>query len=261
MGENESEGLIMSKKPTEECLRNIITPKILEQLGVSCYNDLEFDQGSLKIPTKLNKRFSEHYLNFYNCKTVQIDGEKHHLPLGCEVMLSNATLSTSKRPNLGSFDYDNLNCKSDSIIPEGWDSKLNVPQGETYIHRAHIVAHELFEDWKWKEDRDIKYFTQAAWSNLSSQKASIGKNQAYYEWLIKDKLLKDKDLEINYRVQLIYEEDEILPRGTLIKAVCMKKSNLYNVVDQINVFIPNADPRLDINYKKAVFTIKENTHV
>lgn len=176
-------------------------------------------------------------------------------------MLSNATLSTSKRPNLGSFDYDNLNCKSDSIIPEGWDSKLNVPQGETYIHRAHIVAHELFEDWKWKEDRDIKYFTQAAWSNLSSQKASIGKNQAYYEWLIKDKLLKDKDLEINYRVQLIYEEDEILPRGTLIKAVCMKKSNLYNVVDQINVFIPNADPRLDINYKKAVFTIKENTHV
>ena len=258
---NESEGLIMSKKPTEECLRNIITPKILEQLGVSSYNDLEFDQGSFKIPTKLNKRFSEHYLNFYNCKTVQIDGGKHHLPLGCEVMLSNATLSTSKRPNLGSFDYDNLNCKSDSIIPEGWDSKLNVPQGETYIHRAHIVAHELFEDWKWKEDRDIKYFTQAAWSNLSSQKASIGKNQAYYEWLIKDKLLKDKDLEINYRVQLIYEEDEILPHGTLIKAVCMKKSNLYNVVDQINVFIPNADPRLDINYKKAVFTIKENTHV
>ena len=53
----------MSKKPTEECLRNIITPKILEQLGVSCYNDLEFDQGSFKIPTKLNKRFSEHYLN------------------------------------------------------------------------------------------------------------------------------------------------------------------------------------------------------
>lgn len=48
----------MSKKPTEECLRNIITPKILEQLGVSCYNDLEFDQGSFKIPTKLNKRFS-----------------------------------------------------------------------------------------------------------------------------------------------------------------------------------------------------------
>lgn len=74
-----------------------------------------------------------------------------------------------------------------------------------YIHR-HIIAHELFEDSSWKYDYKKKYFTQTVWSNQSSQNASQGKNQSYYEWYIKEKLMQDNDLEVNYRVKLIYEK-------------------------------------------------------
>ena len=101
-----------------------------------------------------------------------------------------------------------------------------------------------------------KYFTQTVWSNQSSQNASQGKNQSYYEWYIKEKLMQDNDLEVNYRVKLIYEKNDIIPRGIHIRAVFMKKSERWKVVEQFNVFVPNVDPRMDIDYEQAKFRIK-----
>ncbi|MFI3150433.1 competence protein [Streptococcus suis] len=226
-------------KITKELAESVLTGGI-SQLGVSSMDELTYDDGSFIINKELHKKFARNELSFD--KTIIKGSQK--LPAGCEVMLSRNTLSKTKRPNLA------------FIEPPGWDRRLNIPQGTAYIHRGHIIAHELFEDSSWKYDYKKKYFTQTVWSNQSSQNASQGKNQSYYEWYIKEKLMQDDDLEVNYRVKLIYEKNDIIPKGIHIRAVFMKKSERWKVVEQFNVFVPNVDPRMDIDYEQGKFIIK-----
>ena len=240
-------------KITKELAESVLTG-VISQLGVSSMDELTYDDGSFIINKELHKKFARNELSFD--KPIIKGNQK--LPAGCEVMLSKNTLSETKRkrPNLASFDYDPFSKTIKSIEPPGWDRDLNIPQGSVYIHRGHIIAHELFEDSSWKYDHKKKYFTQTEWSNKSSQNASQGKNQSYYEWYIKKKLRKDNDLEVNYRVKLIYEKNDIIPKGIHIRAVFMKKSERWKVVEQFNVFVPNVDPRMDIDYEQAKFRIK-----
>ena len=142
-------------KITKELAESVLTGGI-SQLGVSSMDELTYDDGSFIINKELHKKFARNELSFD--KPIIKGNQK--LPAGCEVMLSRNTLSKTKRPNLASFDYDPFSKTSKSIEPPGWDRDLNIPQESVYIHRGHIIAHELFEDSSWKYDYKKKYFSK-----------------------------------------------------------------------------------------------------
>ncbi|TWT11973.1 competence protein [Streptococcus sp. sy004] len=234
----------MNRYPKEKEIYQLLGMEKVELIKL-IGNDLEYVEGSFKIKRELYKKIAEERLSFCKSKLLDKDNKQYYLPMGCELMLSSKIFEKNKsRPKF-----------SEHITPVGWDKNLNKAQGDTYIHRGHIIAYELFEDEDWKVDKERKYFTQTEWSNISSHTGSLGRNQSFYENYIKSKLIEDTDLVVNYRVNLIYKKNDIIPRGMHLRAVFMKKSETYRVVDQFNVFVPNVDLRLNIDYKNAKFEV------
>lgn len=255
----------------------VLTKTVLKQLGVSSKYRLIFDNGSFHIRRKVRLTISSQGLDFHQSKKIVKSKEEVLLPIGCKVLLTKNFLANKPRPK----EF------SKKVTPVGWDKKLN--GSVTYINRGHIIAHELYPDDNWKCDKDRKYFTQTEWSNQTSKpdkhgKLKLSKNLAFYESTVKSFLENNPDGKVFYSVELLYDRDDLIPRGIHIKYKCFKKiichekcvcgkkclhnkkcNNKYcqsfKTVNSCNIFIPNADPRLDINYEKADFKIKENTHV
>lgn len=230
---------------------SVLTKTVLKKLGVSSKDKLIFDNGSFHIQTKFRLNIISEGLDFDQSVEIVKNEKIFLLPIGCRVMLTKNFLAKSPRPK----EFPK------KVTPVGWDSQLN--KCDTYINRGHIIAHELFPDTNWKFDKDRKYFTQTEWSNKSSKSTKegdlkIGKNLAYYESEIKSFLNENNNSQVLYCVKLIYSDDDLIPRGIVLKAIFKKKIEKYSsfvTIKSLHVFIPNIDSRLKIDYKNAIFTI------
>ena len=232
---------------------SVLTETVLKKLGLSSKDKLIFDNGSFHIQKKFRLNIISEGLDFDQSVEIERDSKKFLLPMGCRVLLTNDFLAKQPRPK----EFPR------KVTPVGWDSQLN--RCDTYINRGHIIAHELYPDPNWKFDKDRKYFTQTEWSNKSSKSTKegnlkVGKNLAYYESEIKRFLNENNNSQVLYYVKLIYSDDDLIPRGIVLKAIFKKKIDKYSnfvTIKSLHVFIPNIDSRLKIDYKNAIFTILE----
>ena len=151
------------------------------------------------------------------------------------------TIESQIRPKLGK--------------PAGWDKINKNKDYEVYFHRGHIIAYSLGGD---KEIQGHKYkalkslFTQTAWSNMgkaNKKKEDENKfSQWYFEKIIKDTVVADS---VCMASRPIYRNKaDIIPIGVHLQAVTKERS-------LFNVFLPNIDPNIVIDYKKCTFKLKK----
>ena len=90
--------------------------------------------------------------------------------------------------------------------------------------------------------------TQTAWANEAGDKDNTGQN--YYEGIVRKALHQGK--KVRYQVQDVYDGNNIVPSGAHIQA----KSTDGSV--NFNVFVPNVQSNIKINYATGVATPANN---
>lgn len=141
--------------------------------------------------------------------------------------------------------------------PKGWKELLttNAKKAIRYFHRGHIIAYSLGGD---KEIHGrtckalISLFVQTAWSNMGKDVNKKGFDNKFSQWHFEEKVTKAlKNSSVCLDCRPIYRDKaDIIPIGIHLQAVTENES-------LFNVFIPNIDPNIKINYKNCTFELKK----
>lgn len=117
--------------------------------------------------------------------------------------------------------------------------------------RGHILAYSLVghaRHFDASESNPNNIATQAMWANEANQPTSTGQN--YFETLVRKAV--DRGAKVRYRVTDIYNlKSDVVPSGAHIEAKSDDGLSL-------NVFVPNVQPNMTINYQTGVVTPKVN---
>lgn len=159
--------------------------------------------------------------------------------------VANAFLNKSSREYRSREETGN----DKKINPVGWKQK-SLGGKEVLYNRGHSIAYAIAGgikgfDASVANPRNIT--TQTAWANQSSNGNDQNTGQNYYETLVRRSL--DKNKQIRYRVTPLYEGDNLVPSGSHIEAKA-KDGSL-----EFNVFIPNVQPGVKINYRSGDATV------
>lgn len=146
--------------------------------------------------------------------------------------------------------------------------KLRANKSVHHFERGHLIADSLikytetFNCHKWQ---DFVMLTE--WCNRANtnKRENIACGMFYFEQIILDSL--EADIDITYRVTPVFkkvgeldevQEYECLPRGIIIEAKTMNgdpfegendKKFVHKFTNEFNVFIPNAQKNVVINYE------------
>ena len=156
--------------------------------------------------------------------------------------VANAWLNKSSR------QYKNRNetGNAKTINPAGY---LQKKVGSEYLYnRGHLLGYALVGNIKGfdaSEANRNNIATQTEWANQAQSADDTGQN--YYEGLVRKAL--DSNKKVRYRVTPIYDGG-VVPVGNHIEAKS-KDGSL-----QFNVFVPNVEPAVQINYLNGSSIIK-----
>ena len=139
--------------------------------------------------------------------------------------------------------------------PAGWDKINRIKDYDRYFHRGHIIAYSLGGD---KEIHGHPYkalkslFTQTAWSNMGKATNKNGFENKFSQWDFEEKIVDELEQNsVCIACRPIYRNKaDKIPIGIHMQAVTEKES-------LFNVFLPNIDPNIKINYKKCTFKLKK----
>lgn len=235
-------GSIKDKVPTQSLAQSVLTPTVKKNLkGTVTYNGTgAFIVNGNK--TDLNAKVSSApYVQLAKQDALKRPG------------LANALLNKSSRQYKNRTETLNEDGKSNSaqIKPVGW-KQLMITSGSyrTLYNRGHSVGYALAGNIKGfdpSEANPQNISTQTAWANQSSNGNDKNTGQNYYESLVRKAL--DKNQTIRYRVEPLYDGEDLVPYGTHMEAKS-KDGSL-----EFNVFIPNVQPGIQINYATGMGTI------
>ena len=140
--------------------------------------------------------------------------------------------------------------RGNTVNPSFWDILNKNDDYESFFHRGHIIASAFGGDKKMPNTRNrgkLSQFIQTKWSNEND----YGLNpycQWHFEEKIEAKVVTDS-VCIASRPVYRNKADKI-PIGIHLQAVTEKES-------LFNVFIPNIDPNIKIDYKNCTFKLNK----
>ncbi|OFI46028.1 hypothetical protein BG262_05960 [Floricoccus penangensis] len=159
-------------------------------------------------------------------------------------------------------DKSNINWRKN---PKSVYGLNNIPNDEkNFFHKGHIIGDLLisytdnFDYYKWEN-----YVMITEWCNcaetFNENKKACG--MKFFEKIIKDSL--DDGARIDYRVTPVFNKKgsgyEVLPRGIILEAKIINNKTFFAPVESelnnkktFNVFIPNAQSNLKINYSNGI---------
>lgn len=180
------------------------------------------------------------------------------------------SLELGKRPKGAIFyinknDYDVFKTQKESSDkkkgrpklgkPAGWNKIDKLNDYKLFFHRGHLIAYSLGGDNEIQGD-DCKalksLFIQTAWSNMGKDVKEEEKVNKFSQWHFEDKVVNElKKSSVCIASCPIYRNNaDVIPIGVHLQAVTKEKS-------LFNVFLPNIDSNIVIDYKKCTFKPKK----
>ncbi|WJI90903.1 DNA/RNA non-specific endonuclease [Weissella viridescens] len=223
-----------SVHPTQTQTASVVTPNVKQQLGA---NNLQFNGSGAYV---INNNQNDLNANVTVAPYVQLAQlDQKGRPGVANAYLNNTSREYRKREHTGN---------DKKINPIGWH-QMRLNGDQVLYNRGHSIAYALaggVKGFDASEANPRNITTQTTWANQASNGDPSNTGQNYYESIVRKGL--DQHKTIRYRVTPIYDGANLVPSGSKLEAKSTDGSIQYNV------FIPNVQPGVTINYANGTAT-------